>query len=441
MTFQEACTCIRGAHPQLLHSGRIEAEAFYRLRNYPKQIKASLHHALVNIPRKLAYILHQDEAYISPAVEAFYLRDPVALRPLQNPNQKDLNFPPVDLVTVSVKFSKVGFAQIKSQQFACPAAWTLAMSTAASKQSKSQAELGMRITCGFEMLVTDPYNQDRKAVREIKLFLEDISSGEDRLPSDTEISSWESIEDDEAWLDINFQDFEDELSGKTTDTGGLKQGFGDKSTHENLRKVVARFEEFLNDDAAGSEGAEYLDDMDNDNDEDEDNVSEGLSSEVEDERVCFDEAEFARMMGEMIGMPSDTGKDQSATKNKTSRRASVTGEAHACTTDIPATNKESEILLLQQALEAELKAAGALQLTTVALPSGTTSQIRGEISTVSREEDLNNEDEDGDDLHIDYNLAKNMLQSFKSQAGMAGPGSNLIGLMGMRLPRDEGETP
>lgn len=36
------------------------------------------------------------------------------------------------------------------------------------------------------------------------------------------------------------------------------------------------------------------------------------------------------------------------------------------------------------------------------------------------------------------NLARNLLESLKSQAGMAGPGGNLMGMLGLgMLPRDE----
>ena len=49
------------------------------------------------------------------------------------------------------------------------------------------------------------------------------------------------------------------------------------------------------------------------------------------------------------------------------------------------------------------------------------------------------DDESSDDeaLDIDYNLAKNLLESFKSQGGMAGPAGNILGMMGIQLPRDE----
>lgn len=50
------------------------------------------------------------------------------------------------------------------------------------------------------------------------------------------------------------------------------------------------------------------------------------------------------------------------------------------------------------------------------------------------------EDESGDENEqIDYNLIKNFLESFKSQAGLSGPVSNLASRLqpGFKFPRDE----
>ena len=133
----------------MLHSPLIEAEAFYRLEKYPQQIRNSLHHASISIPRRLAYVIRQDESYISPAIEAFYLRDPIALRPLHTPSMGDLHFPPTDLVTVSVKFTKVGYAQLKGQHFSVPPAWSKYLG---KDTTEVESETGMKLTSGFEIV-------------------------------------------------------------------------------------------------------------------------------------------------------------------------------------------------------------------------------------------------------------------------------------------------
>ena len=436
LTLNEALNFIENQTSKLLHLPAVEAEAFYRLQRYPKQISDSLHHAVITIPRKLAYVLHEDAAYISAAIEAFYLRDPIALRPLQASGTTGLHFPPTDLVAMSVRFTKVGYAQLKSQQFAAPTSWAEYASAKRETKSKHRAEMGMKTTCGFEMLMCDPQNQDKKSVREIAMLLEDIRTGQDELPTDADIKEWGLREDDEAWLDINFEDFDKELRGnREPGVPKSNDGFGDKGAQENLRKMVARFEDFLNDDAAGADGAEFLDDMDND-DEENSTVSDESNEEGEDEDISFDENAFANMMREMMGMPptadgSNATPEVSLHENEKVLSVSSDEEddkgVHQAMQDIENELREAGALKLNPKQEAE-----SLELQGRAIERGS---INRQPKPLREAEDVS-EDEDAD---IDFNLAKNLLESFKSQGGASGPGGNMMNLMGMRLPRDESD--
>ena len=435
LTSNEALDIVENQTSKLLHVPAVEAEAFHRLQKYPKQISDSLHHALLIIPRNLAYILHEDPAYIGAAVEAFYIRDPIALRPLQASNHTKLLFPPIDLVRTSVKFTKVGYAQLKSQQFAAPALWADSTSARIEANSQDRIATGMKITCGFEMLMHDPQNQDRKDVREIVMLLEDIRSGQDVLPTDDDIKLWGTREDDEAWLDINFEEFEKVLGGnEKADAPKSNGGFGDKGAQENLQKMVQRFEDFLNDDAAGADGAEFSDDMDKDDDEEDGAISDDSDDEGEDTDVSFDEDGFANMMRETLGIAPTAGSPN-ATHNVKSRH-----DESGSTSD---GNYNEGIHQAMQGIERELREAGTLALDAKAQTGDLEPQRkaiegksgRGQSKTVMEAEDISGEKE----TDIDFNLAKNLLESYKSQGGAPGPGGNLIGLMGMRLPRDENE--
>ncbi|KAA6409034.1 MAG: regulatory factor Sgt1 [Lasallia pustulata] len=449
LTLQEAYSYIQESRSTLVHLAPVEAEAFYRLRNYPNQISESLHHRPVIIPRNLAYILHESPAYISPAVEAFYLRDPIALRPLQTQSPLGLAFPPQDLVTVQVKFTRVGYAQLKSQQFSTPSLWENSLSVQKRPTAIAQAEMGMRITSGFEMLLADPQHRDRKSVREIKLLLDDVEQGETQLPSDADIAKWDFREDDENWLDINFEDFEGELAGKAKkDANTVGAGFGDKSAHENLRTIVARFEDFLNDDAAGADGAGQWDDMDHDDDDDNDNGEANMdessdhSGNNDDQEVSFNEAEFAEMMREMMGVAAekkDSKSVHSAEQHNADnmRERATIGEGDG--NEIDEEYEREEIRRAMEDMEAELRDAGALGLDSH--PSEP-AMVRHDPKSAQEEpgsSDFGEFERNNDDLQevaIDYNLARNLLESFKSQAGMAGPGGNILRSMGLQLPRD-----
>ncbi|KAH8819624.1 SGT1 protein-domain-containing protein [Xylogone sp. PMI_703] len=454
LSFDKAREIICFSPEMLVHSPLIEAEAFYRLRNYPAQIKESLHYAPVTIPRKLAYILHERPASIAPAVEAFYLRDPIALKPL-NGTKSDLIFPPDDLVTVSVRFTKVLYAQLRSQRFPPPDSWKeifsppklSASSTIPPRKIHDQLETGMKLACGFEMLLQDTKSSDNRLVREIKILLDDLDvDGDLSLPSDSEILTWAdaSRADDETWLNINFEDFEKELQGKAEKKVSEKSsegkkvfgperppGFGDARTQADLKKIVERFEAFMNDDEAGVEGAE-LDEMDFDDDDDNDDDED---SEEEDKAISFDEEEFTRMMKEMMGIPSAETNDPGMAKptNNDKLRDVESDEEQS-------EKEEEEIRKLMEGMEAELKAAGALNLDP---PSNKQRKLKEKSPEVQKNDAGPagpTEDDSDAELDIDFNLAKNLLESFKSQGGMAGPGGNLLGMMGMQLPRDEDDA-
>lgn len=54
--------------------------------------------------------------------------------------------------------------------------------------------------------------------------------------------------------------------------------------------------------------------------------------------------------------------------------------------------------------------------------------------------DVLEETEGEEVVDVDLNLAKNLLESFNSQAGLAGPGGNLLSRLGFVLPRDESDS-
>ncbi|KAK7976422.1 glycoside hydrolase family 47 protein [Apiospora arundinis] len=435
LTLDQAIGHIRGDTSSLIQSSLVEAEAFYRLEKYPGQIQAAMHHSLTTIPRKLAYILHEKPAAIAPAVEAFYLRDPISMKSLLSTSGK-LSFPPQDLVTISVKYTKVLFAQLKSQKFTPPPAWTGTMENAESEtgsagvtqETLARLEVGMKLTCGFEMLASNATTKNNRTAREVAILLEDLEEdGDEALPNDADIESWTGVkqDDDESWMDINYEEFEKALDGKGDGQKGVKGGFGDASAQADLQKMIERFESFLNDETAGFEGAE-LDDMD----EDDDSSDYEENSEDEDKDVSFDEEQFAKMMREMMGMPAEV----SAQSKPPRREVGNTGRVEEIDEQ-----EDEEIRRLATQMEAELNSHGALQLDPTprklkALKQKSAADDKGkEVQHDDDSEESGSEEE----VDIDYNLAKNLLESFKSQGGAAGPVGNMMGMFGMQLPRDE----
>ncbi|KAI1804604.1 SGT1-domain-containing protein [Daldinia bambusicola] len=439
----EAVQYIKSNPNSLVHSAFVEAEAFYRLEKYPGQITDSIHRSPVTIPRKLAYVLHEKPSTVAPAVEAFYLRDPVSIKPLVSPSAV-IHFPPQDLVTVSIKFTKTLFAQLKSQRFSPPPIWNAIFEAAEkdvsgtddTQKRLARLEMGMKVTCGFEMLATNADAKDNRLAREFSILLEDVEEdGAQALPTDKDIGTWEDAykEDDESWLDIDFEDFENELQGNRGFQNRKQGAFGDPSAQADLKKIVSRFEAFLNDESAGIEGAE-LEDMDED-----DGISDGEGSdddEEEDKEVSFDEEQFSRMMREMMGLPAaeptDSKKIPDISTSTTTNDATVEED------------DDDAIKQLAAQMEAELREHGALKLdpqpeNARAIEAKDRASSKGKAKADGEQNTGSGEESSEGEVDVDYNLAKNLLESFKSQAGMAGPAGNILGMMGLQLPRDEDE--
>ncbi|KAF2760837.1 SGT1-domain-containing protein [Pseudovirgaria hyperparasitica] len=416
-------TCFICRSPRkLTHSPLIEEEAFYRIRNHPGQIKDNLHHAPLYIPRRLAYVVHKNPSHVSAAIEAFYLRDPIAVRPLNTKDKSTLNFPPEDFVKTVVGFNKVGYAQLYSQDFTPSKLWEEWLHETNDAVTRKRWEVAMKLTCGFEMLVEDPQNQDKRAVREIKLLLEDLGSGEEQLPCDKEVESWVVQEDNEDWLDIDLESLEDELQGrKGNGKRGAKGGFGDEATQDNLRKMVQRFEDFLNNDES--------DDMDEDNDNEDE---EDQTDEDEDREVSFDEEEFVKLMTEMMGLPPALGGETHQDRADTSEDVDDDDDG----------DDAEDIRTLSELMGLELKAAEALNLNID--PSGRSARTSGvkcsgepvttgKVKRNQANEAVGNvfeasEDEEKSDIDIDFELANDLLKNLQGLSVVNVAAGNTNGL-------------
>ncbi|KAL6707399.1 hypothetical protein ACN47E_004178 [Coniothyrium glycines] len=443
------------ARPQ--HYPKVEKAAFHRLEQYPAAISENQHHATLPLPRRVAHILHINPSYIAPAVEAFYLRDPIAIRLLQPEKSRvPLAFPPEDFVHVSVRFTKVLYAQLLGQHWDPPSPWDVALEKLIkSGEPVEKAEIATKLTAGMQMLVAHSLHASHKATREIALLLEDLERGDDVLPTNAEIDRWPKREDDEAWLNIDFSEFEKELEGKGTGTG---QGFGDKNAQENLKKMVARFNEFLADNEAGIEGADGMDPMDIDNDSDAENRAwedpEESDSDIDEEVQGKGKAKANASEKRLNDDEEDVEADAEYAEYEkaydkfmmlsAAEKAVLTDEARELALAQDAEKEEDdEIEKLSKMMEAELFEHGALSTNSNPRRKPGTgllanSNVSGKGKGKAKVEEVEDDDDDDEEelLDDDYNLADNMLKAFKGQDGLAGPAGNMMKLMGVKFPQD-----
>jgi hypothetical protein len=267
-------------------------------------------------------------------------------------------------------------------------------------------------------------------VREINIVLEDLGTGDESLPTDDEIQTWDQREDDEKWLDISFEDLDTELKGKGKGKDPSGGAFGDANAQENLQRIVAQFEKFLNDDSAGFEGADFIDDYGSDSDDYEDEDDE-LESDGEDKDASFDEEEFSKMMKEMMGMPSKSGFNGPSQASKPLKRVEEL--------DSDFEDDTEQIQQLSREMEAELKGTGVLDLNR---PSNVAQGKRA--VTQGKEDEEDEEDEtmpalkgEEDDDNVNVNLVKNLLESIQGQSGAAGPAGNMLSMLNLPIPKDD----
>ena len=525
MELAEAVQVIRTAPNSLVHIPALEKEAFYRLNKYPGHVASSIYHTRLILPRKIAFVLHDRPTAIAPAVEAFMARDPISTKKVFGPTTRntgsdksstpfphELQFPPTDLVVISTKFTRVLYAQLRGQRFTPPNGWPAAFgafcegallsgteNAEAKGKGKGKAilsdeqtpdleklqvmvELSMKLTCGFELMASTVDTSNSRTVREVGLVLEDLADVEGAatgLPTDIEVQAWKDVdrEDDDSWLNIDFDDFERELDsgrkekeqtsatkegGSTAESATPKQpapvdtgaGFGDAGVQTDLRRIVSQFQAFLNDDNAGIEGAEFdeMDKDDDDDDNDDEYEDEDDSDEDNEGGIDFDEDEFNRLMREMMGLPPAENAPQTSATTTTPTAAAAEKAAKRKTSGFANEDDADDgegILSLAAQFEAELKGHGALKLNPPK-PSGKGTLSTREIAdgkqgsrpvaspSMAAEMGSDSDDDDGE-VDVDFNLAKNLLESFKGQEGMAGPAGNILSMLGMTLPRDNDE--
>ncbi|KFH74109.1 hypothetical protein MVEG_01322 [Podila verticillata NRRL 6337] len=142
-------------------------------RNFAeKKIHEQRHYARCRIPVDVARILKSRPEMITRACEAFYTRDTLAMAtcsrmvkflptttsgPAASEARKKVPF-----VTTAVSFTRTCYAQLMGQQFQPPKSWNGIFPSPGVDDPKDikEAELGMKLTCGFEILCSPDYPGD-----------------------------------------------------------------------------------------------------------------------------------------------------------------------------------------------------------------------------------------------------------------------------------------
>ncbi|KAF7669098.1 hypothetical protein LDENG_00247740 [Lucifuga dentata] len=449
-----------------------------RLEGYPEKIRTGLHHAHCFVPAGIATVLAQRPDLVAPAVSAFYLRDPVDLQACRSFK----TFPPDTRVLTLVKFTRCLYAQLQQQQFTPDRRSGFTLPARSHPEYKAH-ELGMKLAHGFEILCSkcrlpssEPdapvscnpqwksfleslkknsyFREEMEGSARYKeltrsaenFFKQSVSSTTSSMSASEEVlqllqnysplnleelkrqESHLPLEDSDSWLDITAQDLErilQERSGGRDEVGRQsscsskhtqhvrgaekrrKETEEDKEEEEASYSLVAvsqGMKNFLNA-MSSHEGAE-------------------LPWTSSNQPFSFDPDSMASALDTLLGNKEeeldsddlDDGDDDEEEEEKKEGSSSPPGKKGTETLDSLRRymdQMDQELMntnVGQSFIQTKSKEAG--------LAKGGLEEMEEEIQP----------------LDVDFNLVTNLLESLSSQAGLAGPASNLLQSLGIYLP-------
>lgn len=121
-----------------------------KISEYPERARKNMHSVRVRVPVAVAQVLRHEPCLISLAVEGFYDRDIDAMKHAARMERFVPRGREEELVRVSVRMSRAMYAQLVQQTFSAPRCYPMPDRT--DKAAYLEAELGMKIACGFEMV-------------------------------------------------------------------------------------------------------------------------------------------------------------------------------------------------------------------------------------------------------------------------------------------------
>nr|CAD7458862.1 unnamed protein product [Timema tahoe] len=158
---KEAVAQVRRDPTRTLVHPNIQEAVFQKIAGYPGKVAEHLHRATAYVPVGVATLLKSRPNLVALAVRAFCNRDPidmkVGIRLSKDVFRAMRYFPPENRVKVNVMFTKCLYAMVTHQQFQPDrrTGWNLPL--VHSPDYKSHL-LGVKLACGFEILVAQARN-------------------------------------------------------------------------------------------------------------------------------------------------------------------------------------------------------------------------------------------------------------------------------------------
>lgn len=464
------------SHPEACRtSSKISSAVKRRLKGYPEKIQSDLHHAHCFIPAGISVVLAKRPDLVAPAVSAFYLRDPVDLQACRSFK----TFLPDTRVLTRVTFTRCLYAQLQQQQFTPDRRSGFALPPRSDPKYKAH-ELGMKLAHGFEILCSkarmpssEPnapvtcYPQWKGFIKSLTrngyfkgemegsalykdlinsaetFFRQTVSSelstsshGEEILQllhsctpfSLEELREKESQlppEDSDKWLNITEKDLEQMLQERSKECAAMES---QKSTlcSSKVEPTCSHMEE----EAAGyslvavSQGMKsFLNAM---------SSHEGAEIPGSAQPFTFDPHSMASALDKLLGVNNgeeldsdDLDDDDDGDNDEDDDDGEVEADEMKGPETLASLKKymdqmDDELMGTNIGLSFHQNKADSQNESPHSLGEGSSSKDEME--------------EDIQPLDLDLNLVTNLLESLSSQAGLAGPASNLLQSLGIHLP-------
>ncbi|DBA00777.1 TPA: hypothetical protein N0F65_004682 [Lagenidium giganteum] len=374
-----------------------------KLQQVLQYMRDNRHSVQCVLPAKAAVLVQDHPEVVGAAVEAFYYREPKAA----TFRCKQMRLFPVEQVTrANVVFTRCMYAQLKQQQFHTPKPFERSsqysrlnasnLSTATTEDRELvSADIGMKLTCGLELLGASRTNDQDGNEWGVKL--QQWLSAYKTVP---QMSFPTTPSDDDSWLYLHPDSLEETLK-KAAGSGGLEVPNESNDEQdavggaEELQKIASMFNNFMtkssevdgvdtNDSIKFDVNAmmallrgEQPNDFD-DSESEEDEFGEGSNADSEDDEYPEDEL----MRSAMDEMEAELAESKLA--KSFVRPAPMSPEGHNSSPAIDELDSDDEV------------------------------------------------DESMKPLDINFNLLSNLLESFASQEGNAGPVTSMLGEMGFQ---------
>lgn len=444
-----------------------------RISGFPGRARLNMHRVRVRVPVSVAQVLKNEPCLISLAVEGFYDRDIDSMKYAAKMEKFLGGGSGEELVQVLVTMSRAMYAQLVQQMFQAPKCYP-PMPPRTETQAYLEAELGMKIACGFEMIYQQRRFENTEAdVSSADVFREYLKRSdyfEGLLPGSKEYrrkmesamenhrksltfakareminaparrideilalpysaDNFRNVEvppsDNDAWL----YDGEDELNS------ALLERQKEMDIYDLYRKKSKKSREQEKTNASSSTPLSDLDpaDLAKTMQAFVQKVSSYEGAEVPENRdskaVSLDVEHFFK---DLESVTRQVGTEETSDGAEFDQGSSSDMDFDDSEDGSDPTEDEGDTFMesYTDALKEQLK--------TTTLEK---SFIRAKEQPPKKENEgpsdrMENMDEDFTPVDVDVNLVKSLLDSFSSQQGLPGPASNLLGLMGLQLPRD-----